>query len=49
MTQFRVMAEGNFEITLTYRYETRFELGVSQYDDIKTVMLLTEIPESVKG
>ena len=49
MAQFRVMAEGNFEITLTYRYETRFELGVSQYDDIKTVMLLTEIPESVKG
>jgi len=43
------MNEGNFEISLSYEYKTRFELGVSQYDDIATVMLLTEITESVKG
>jgi len=43
------MDEGNFEIILKYRYKTGFELGVSQYDDIGTVMLLTEVPESVKG
>jgi hypothetical protein len=27
------MDEGNFEINLTYRYKTGFEIGVSQFDD----------------